>query len=82
MTLTHTLLRVFCMTCYMETLTMTMTTTTMEERLTRIESRLVQLMLYLGANPHGKHDNGEFLDILEGMFNDGEPQNPAPTTSA
>lgn len=27
-----------------------------EHRLARVESRLVQLMIFLGANPYGKND--------------------------
>lgn len=34
------------------------------ERLARVESRLVQLMLYMGADPHGKNNEGKFIDVL------------------
>ena len=37
---------------------------TAEERLARVESRLVQLMYALGLDPHGKNRKGVFLGRL------------------
>lgn len=42
----------------------------MDDRLVRIEARLVQLMLYLGANPFGKNDEAGFFDVMEDLLND------------
>lgn len=36
----------------------------LNERLSRIESRLVQLMLYVGMNPYGKNPEGGFLEAI------------------
>ena len=41
-----------------------MTDFLIHERLARIESRLVQLMLYLGMNPYGKNEEGGFIAEL------------------
>ena len=53
-------------------MTMTMTTNTdtpvrasVEERLTRIESRLAQLMLYLKADVYGRNAEGGFFLNLD-----------------
>lgn len=35
------------------------------QRVTRIESRLVQLIKYLGGDAYGKNQPGEFFDVLE-----------------
>jgi hypothetical protein len=40
------------------------------DRVTRLESRLVQLMLFLGADPHGKNDTEGFLDLMEDLLNE------------
>lgn len=35
------------------------------DRLARIESRLVQLMLYIGMDPYGKNPKGGFIDTIQ-----------------
>ena len=44
------------------------------DRVTRLESRLVQLMLFLGADPHGKNNTEGFLDLMEDLLNDAIPK--------
>jgi len=48
-----------------------------DARLARIETRLVQLMLFVGADPHGINEHGALLDeidvIVHGDENDPQP---------
>lgn len=39
-----------------------------DERLTRIETRLVQLMVYLQCNVAGRNKPGEFFDNMKGAL--------------
>jgi hypothetical protein len=40
----------------------------LRERITRLESRLVQLMIFLGANPNGRYEEDEEEHVRDSKY--------------